>query len=74
MARDILTAEKMKVLDYEQFDKVMCDVEVGVLREVPRMFQIWACKQVLGIAGTDEMQAQYTTNHDHHCPSCHEDK
>jgi hypothetical protein len=22
------------------------------LREVPRLFQLWACKQVMGIAGT----------------------
>mgnify|MGYP007095174273 CR=1 FL=1 len=34
------------------------------------MFQIWASKQVLGITGTNEMQARYTANHDKKCPSC----
>ena len=38
--------------------------------DVPRMFQIWACKQVCGVAGTNEMQARYTPNHCKKCPSC----
>jgi hypothetical protein len=34
------------------------------------MFQLWACKQVTGVAGTNEMQARYTFNHSRKCPSC----
>ena len=40
------------------------------LNDVPRMFQIWACKQVCGVAGTNEMQARYTPNHCKKCLSC----
>ena len=40
------------------------------LHAVPRMLQVWASKQVLGIAGTNAMQARYTPHHDKRCPSC----
>ena len=34
------------------------------------MFQIWACKLVCGVAGTNVMQAKYTPIHCKKCPSC----
>jgi hypothetical protein len=69
-ARKILACDKVKVLDQEQFDEVEWRGVHCALNDVPRMFQIWACKQVLGIAGTNEMQARYIPNHDKRCPSC----
>jgi hypothetical protein len=32
--------------------------------------KVLVAKQVLGIAGTNVMQAKYTPNHDKKCPSC----
>ena len=72
-AREILSAKKVKVLEREQFDVIDWTSVYGALNEVPRMFQIWACKQVLNIAGTNEMQARYTPDFDKLCPSCHEE-
>jgi hypothetical protein len=69
-APKILACYKVKFLDQEQFDKVEWRGVHCALNEVPRMFQIWASKQVLGIVGTNKMQARYTPNHDKHCPSC----
>ena len=40
------------------------------LHDVPRMFGIWACKQVLNIAGTNLNQSKYKNDHDLLCPSC----
>lgn len=38
---------------------------------VPRLFAFCVCKQVMGVAGTNEMEAQYTPNHNKNkCPSC----
>ena len=42
------------------------------LHEVPRMFQILACKQVTIIAGVNSNQAVYTPDHDPMCPSCND--
>ena len=36
------------------------------------MFQIWVCKQAMGVAGTNEMQTRYTPGHDKRCPSCND--
>ena len=36
------------------------------LREVPRLFQLWACKQVMGVAGMMEWDKTVVRN----CPSC----
>ena len=38
------------------------------LHEVPRMFQIWAWKQVTNIAGVNSNQEVYKANHDPMCP------
>ena len=44
------------------------------LHEVPRVFQIWACKQVTNIAGVNYNQAVYMANYDPMCPSCNEEE
>ena len=38
-----------------------------ILHEVPRLFQLWACKQVINISGTNLIQSQYKPHHD---PTC----
>ncbi len=40
-----------------------------MLTTVPRMFQVWACKQVWGIAGTNREQARWS-DISPLCPSC----
>ena len=40
------------------------------LRKVPWLFQLWACKQVRGVAGTNVNQACYPGGPDPRCPSC----
>jgi hypothetical protein len=37
----------------QQFDLVDWEMVHGALNRVPRMFQIWACKQVMNIAPTN---------------------
>jgi hypothetical protein len=61
---------KYKILQPDQFDEVAWSVVHHALWEVPRMFQIWAAKQVMGLAGTNEMQSRYKEEHDRRCPSC----
>jgi hypothetical protein len=70
VAKEVFAHEKVKVLDNEQFEEVEWPAVYQALTDVPRMFQLWAFKQVMGIAGTNEMQARYTPNHSRKCPSC----
>jgi hypothetical protein len=70
VAKEVLAHEKVKVLNQEQFEEVEWSAVYQALTEVPRMFQLWACKQVTGVTGTNEMQARYTPNHSKKCPSC----
>ena len=42
----------------------------SALHELPRMFQILAFKQVMGVSGTNLYQSKYRPNHDPKCPSC----
>jgi hypothetical protein len=70
VAKEALAHEKVKVLQQEVFEEVEWPAVNKALTDVPRMFQLWACKQVTSVAGTNEMQARYTPNHNKHCPSC----
>ena len=70
VAKVALADEKVKVLQGDQFEEVEWPVVHRALNDVSRMFQLWACKQVCGVAGTNEMQARYTPNHSKKCPSC----
>ncbi len=58
--------DQLKILDPTAFNKVDWEMVYGTLREVPRMFQQWACKQVMGIAGTMEWDKSVFRK----CPSC----
>ena len=40
------------------------------LHEVPRLFQVWACKQVMNIAGINLIRSRYKLHHDPTCPIC----
>ena len=61
---------KHKILTPVQYEEVAWKSVYDTLHEVPRMFQIWACKQVMSIAGTNLNQSKYKDNHDPSCPSC----
>ena len=59
-----------KILLNDQFKEVDWEMVYSALHELPQMFQIWACKQVMGVAGTNLYQSKYRPNHNPKCPSC----
>ena len=61
---------KLRILLPDQFKEVDWEMVHTALHALPRMFQIWACKQVMGVAGTNLFQSKYRPNHDPMCPSC----
>ncbi len=70
LARRMLDDPKVHWLSSEQFDEVYWPACYHALTEVPRMFQLFAAKQTLGIAGCNVNQAYYKPGHDKRCPSC----
>ena len=58
------------IMSPHQFDKVAWEEVYKTLHEVPRMFQIWAGKQVTEIARTNANIAEYKDDHSPYCPSC----
>ena len=58
-----------RLLSYSQFDKVDWEIVHHTLSTVPRMFQVWACKQVWGIAGTNRELSRWSDTNPV-CPSC----
>jgi hypothetical protein len=54
------------VLYHQEFNYVDWEMVYDTLREVPWLFQVWACKQVMGIAGTMEWDKSVVR----FCPSC----
>jgi hypothetical protein len=56
----------LNILDPTAFDKVDWEMVYQTLHEVPQMFQQWACKQVMSIAGTMEWDESVVRK----CPSC----
>jgi hypothetical protein len=56
----------MKLLDTIAFDMVVWDIVYPTLLEVPKLFQLWACKQVMGVAGTMEWDKAVVCK----CPCC----
>ena len=61
---------ELGVLFANQFDEVDWPAVYHSLYEVPRMFSIWACKQVMDMAPTNYNQRHYKVDHDTSCPSC----
>jgi hypothetical protein len=64
----------MKVLTFAQFDEVAWKYVLSALETVPRMFQVWACKQVLDIANTNHTVHRWDKGMDPRCPSCLQSK
>jgi hypothetical protein len=58
------------ILMAQEFDYVDWEMVYDTLRTVPRLFQVWACKQVMGIAGTMEWDRSTVR----YCPSCTEEQ
>jgi hypothetical protein len=61
---------QLDILHGNVFDKVDWEMVHQTLHEVPRLFQQWACKQVMGIAGTMEWDKSELRR----CPSCLEER
>jgi hypothetical protein len=57
---------QLKILEPLAYDKVDWEMVFQMLHKVPRMFQQWACKQVMGIVGTMEWDKSMVCK----CPSC----
>jgi len=57
------------ILSLQQFSRVDWEIVHNALTTVPRMFQVWVCKQVWGIAGTNREQARWS-DVSPLCPSC----
>jgi hypothetical protein len=47
-----------KIFDTEQVEQVAWRYVSAAQEEVPRMFQLWACKQVMDILATNGLQAK----------------
>ena len=61
---------KLRILDESQFEEVEWRLVWSALKEAPRMFQVWASKQVMNIAGVNRNLAKYKKRHSKKCPSC----
>ena len=59
-----------KVITPQQFREVNWPCVYKALHSVPRMFAVWACKQINNIAGTNANIGRYQKDHDRKCPSC----
>jgi hypothetical protein len=57
---------QMKFLFSQEFDLVDWEMIYLKLRGMPKLFQLWACKQVMGISGTMEWDKMVIWK----CPSC----
>jgi hypothetical protein len=66
--KEALPADK-KILSGKGFDKVGWDSVHGALHSVLRLFQVWALKHVLGIAGTMKFLS-HQDGREPVCPSC----
>jgi hypothetical protein len=60
---------RKKIVSCNGFDKVGWNSVHSTLHPVPRLFQVWASKHVLGIAGTMKFLL-HQDNHESLCPSC----
>jgi hypothetical protein len=58
--------DKLGILQGSAFGWVDWEMVHPTLSEVPKLFQLWACKQVMGITGTME----WDKTKQRRCPSC----
>ena len=59
-----------KILLPDQLKELYWEMVYSALHELPRMLQIWVCKQVMEVDGTNLYQSKYRPNHEPKCPSC----
>lgn len=64
--KNLLYPREFESLDWEMVHEA--------LSTVPRLFQIWACKQRMNITGTFGFRAKYEENTEPYCPSCTTEK
>ena len=65
------TFHSLKTLNPEEFKEVAWRQIYDTLHNVPRMFQLWTCKQIVDGAGTHyNLAKQNQEEHDPCCPSC----
>jgi hypothetical protein len=63
--------QKHDILSHEQFDAIDWRPIHNTLHDLPRLFQLWASKHVLGIAGTTKFLS-HQDDRSPLCSSCHE--
>ncbi len=61
---------KRGILGVHAFEKVNWRIFYATLHKLPRLFQAWACKQIMDIAGTNYFRAKFTPGLSPKCPSC----
>ena len=62
--------QKKGVLDAWVFDRINWEAFYGAMHTVPRMFQVWASKQICNMAATNKFRAKFTPRLSAKCPSC----
>jgi hypothetical protein len=68
LAREALV--ESKVLNGRQFDAIAWEAVHEGLHSVPPLFQLWACKQVWDIVGTNYLRSKWEESVEKWCPSC----
>ena len=68
LARDAMVDGK--ILLVREFDGIAWEAVGDALHSVPQMFQLWACKQVWDIAGTNYIHSKWDKSVKRWCPSC----
>ena len=65
------TRKVAAIWNTKQFDLIAWEIVAKALKTVPQMFQLWACKQVWIIAGTNHLRYKWdVTVESQKCPSC----
>jgi hypothetical protein len=74
MAKEIFSG--LKILTYQQFEEVAWEEVHTTLHELPKMFQMFAAKQVFGVSAVlANLSKQKKFAHlGVHCPSCSTDR
>lgn len=62
-------AQKL-ILPHDGFEQVDWKNYSAVAHSVPRLFQLWLCKQTMSIAATNKARSRFTQDLSPLCPSC----
>ena len=69
LARQVLS--ERSIMHSSAFDQIDWPNLYTMMHRLPRLFQLWASKQILGVASTNKAQSRFTTGLSPSCPSCH---